>query len=296
MFKRKNKADVANLMEKLDKMTAKGGGKFESDPNEWHPTKDQAGNGSAVIRFLPAKDENGEDVPFVKILSHSVKNNGQWYIENCPTTLGERCPVCDSNSELWNSGIQSNKEIASERKRKTSYWANIVVIQDKANPEAEGKVFKWRFGQKIMDKIIAMGKPEFDGETPVDVTDVYEGAHFYVKVEKVKGFANYDKSKFGSASELFDGDTAKLKEVWKGMHALKPIVAADQFKPYDELDKKFKRVLGLTGKAASVPAQEFVQDLDQVDTSDDIPFDMPDASVDVGGVDDLDDFFDELNS
>lgn len=297
MFKRKNKADVSSLMEKLDKMAAKGGGKFESDPTEWAPTKDAAGNASAIVRFLPAKDENGEDVPFVKLLSHSVKNNGQWYIENCPTTspINERCPVCDHNSSLWNSGIESNKTIASDRKRKTRYYGNIVVIQDKANPEAEGKVFKWGFGQKIMDKIIAMGKPEFDGETPVDVTDVYEGAHFYVKVEKVKGFPNYDKSKFGSASALFDGDDSKLKDVFNGMHPLKAITAADKFKTYDELEKKYNKVLGAGGAPAAPARNQFVEDLSQVDTTDDIPFDMPAASTVVAGDEDLDDFFNSLD-
>lgn len=295
MFKKKNKADIAKLMDKLEGMNKKAGGKFESDGTEWQPTKDAAGNGTAVIRFLPAKDEGDEDVPFVKILSHSIKNNGQWYIENCPTLLGERCPACDANSALWNSGIESNKELASSRKRKTRYCGNIVVIQDKANPESEGKVFKWGFGQKIMDKIIAMGKPEFEGEAPVDITDIEEGANFFVKVKKVSGFPNYDDSKFGSTSTLFDGDKKKLNAAYEAMHQLKPIAAADKFKPYDELDKKLKRVLGVTQTAPA--SRETIEDYTQVDTTDDIPFDMPAAgkTVNASTDDDLDDFFSSLD-
>jgi len=243
MFKKKSKSESTAFLAKLDAIAGKKNN-FEADPNEWTVTKDPAGNGSAMFRFLPAKDEGNEDVPFVKIYNHGYKHNGQWYIENCPTTINEKCPQCEANSELWQSGLESNKKLASERKRKLSYWANILILQDKANPETEGKVFKFRFGDKIMKKIVAMGNPEFDGEKPVDVTDVFEGANFMLKVEKISGQANYDKSKFGTVSELYDGDEEKLKSIFNSMHALKPIAEKDKFKTYNDLATRVKKILG----------------------------------------------------
>lgn len=296
MFKKKSKADIDALVTKLEGMNKKGGNKYEDDGTEWKPTKDAAGNGLAVIRLLPAKDENGEDVPFVKMYSHSVKHNGQWYIENCPTTIGGQCPVCDANSELWATGIEDNKKLASSRKRKLRYIGNIVVVQDKANPEAEGKVFKFGFGVKIMEKIIGMGKPEFPGQPCIDVTDVYEGAPMYLKLQKVNGQNNYDSSTFGPQSALFDGDEKKLKVVFDSMYPLKPLVAEDQFKPYDTLLAKFNKITGKTERVVQKAKHEDLADLAQVDDTDDIPFDLDNRSDASSGDDDLDDFFSSLDS
>jgi len=296
-FKKKSKADIDALVGKLEAMNRKGGGKYEDDGTEWKPTKDAAGNGLAVIRLLPAKDDGVEDVPFVKIYSHSVKHNGQWYIENCPTTIGQECPVCDANKELWNSGIESNKKLASDRKRKLRYTGNIVVLQDKANAETEGKVFKFGFGVKIMEKIIAMGKPEFPGQPCIDVTDVFEGAPMYLKLQKVNGQNNYDASAFGPSAPLFDGDEKKLEAAYAAMHPLTPLVAADQFKPYDQLLAKWNKIMGKTEKVIQKAKHEDLADLSQVDETDDIPFDLdtPDH-IAATGDDDLDDFFNNLDS
>lgn len=296
MFKKKSKADVDALVSKLESMNKKGGGKYEDDGTEWKPTKDAAGNGLAVIRILPAKDDGVEDMPFAKIYSHSIKHNNQWYIENCPTTIGGQCPVCDSNTELWASGIEANKKLASERKRKLRYIGNIVVIQDKANPDAEGKVFKFGFGVKIMEKIIAMGKPEFPGQPCIDVTDVYEGAPMYLKLQKVNGQNNYDSSTFGPQAALFDGNEKQLKAAFDAMHPLTPITAPNQFKSYEELLAKFNKVMGKTEKAVQRAKHEDLADLSQVDDNDDIPFDLDNSSAETTGDEDLDDFFNSLDA
>ncbi len=295
MFKRRSKTDSANLIKKLEDIGSKKKA-YESDGTEWRLTADADGNGTAVIRFLPAKDIDGEDVPFIKSYRHAVKMNGQWYIENCPTTIGGQCPVCEENSPLWNSGIESNIAIARSQKRKLSYTGNIVVLQDKANPDSVGKVFKYNFGQKIMEKIIAMGRPEFDGQVAIDVTDIYEGAPFYLKMEQIAGFPNYDKSTFGPVSELYDGDETQLKAIYDSMHPLKALIAPNQFKPYDELSKKWNKLSGKTAKHVKLAQHEDLNLVAQVDDSADIPFEMPKAAV-VGSNDDddLDDFFNSLD-
>lgn len=250
MFKR-NKKSAAELQEQLKELS--GSQKFEKDPAEWTLTTDKAGNGSATIRFLPARDVDGEVVPFQKIYSHSFKDaaTGKWYIENCPTTIGrgyDDCPVCRANSALYEAGQKGDKLAeakAIQRSRKLSYWANIVVIKDDANPDANGKVFKYRFGKKIFDKIIAATAPELEDESPINVTDVFEGANFLLKVKKVGDFPNYDDSKFSSkTSALFDGDEEKLKAAWDSMHSLKEIVADKHFKSTEDLEKSYARATG----------------------------------------------------
>ncbi len=293
MFKRRSKVESENLIKKLEDIGNKKKA-YESDGTEWRMTADADGNGTAIIRFLPAKDVDGEDVPFVKSYRHATKVNGQWYIENCPTTIGGHCPVCEENSTLWNSGIDANVVTARNQKRKLSYTGNIVVLQDKANPEAVGKVFKFSFGQKIMEKIIAMGRPEFDGQVAVDVTDIYEGSPFYLKMEQVAGFPNYDKSVFGPVSELYDGDEQKLKYVYDNMHSLNALVAPDKFKSYDELSKKWNALSGKVAKNTSRAQHEDLSLVSQVQIDDNVPFEMPKAEVAFSADDDLDDFFNSL--
>ncbi|WVX87397.1 single strand DNA binding protein [Vibrio phage EniLVp02] len=226
-----------------------------SDSNEWKLTVDKEGNGTAIIRFLPAL--NPDDKDFVKIFTHGFEEKGRWYVENCPTTHGEECPVCVANNELWSTEIEANKKIASRRKRKLSYWGNILVVKDSANPDAEGKVFKYRFGQKIMEKITNMnnGEPEA-GIDGVPVTDVFEGANFILKAKKVDRHQNYDDSRFGNQAPIFKGSddevNAQLQDLANKMHDINSIVAADQFKPYDELETNLNKVLG---KAATKSAE-----------------------------------------
>lgn len=249
MFKR-NANSAAKLQEQLKELG--GSQKFEKNPNEWQPTTDKAGNGEATIRFLPAKGEDGEIVPFVKVYSHSFKDpvTGKWYIENCPTTNGasyDDCPVCRGNNALFEAGKagdQAAKDLASKRSRKLSYYANVVVLKDEANPAAQGKVFVFRFGKKIFEKIQAAADSKIEEIPSMDVTDVFDGANFYVRVKQVSGFANYDDSTFGPASELFKGDETKLKAVWDGMHKLAAYSAPDKFKPIAKLEEQFARATG----------------------------------------------------
>ena len=204
--------------------------------------RDKSGNGYAVIRFLPAAPN--EDVPWVRMFTHGFKGPGGWYIENSLTTLSKEDPVSKANTALWNSGIESDKNIARDRKRKLSYYSNILVLEDSANAENEGKVMLFRYGKKIFEKITSVMNPEFKDETPLNPFDFYEGANFKIKMRQVDGFANYDKSEFASVTPLCDGKDADLEEVWKQQHSLQDLVDPDSFKSYQELEARFNTVVG----------------------------------------------------
>ena len=239
---KKNRKNATDKLQQAAQSIKDGKGGFE-DESEWKPTVDKAGNGYAVIRFLPAAE--GADLPWVKWFEHTFKGpNGKWFWEKCPTTIGGQCPVCAANSQLWNSGIESDKEIARDRKRRLHYTANILVISDSNNPESEGKVFRYTFGQKIFDKITELMTPEFEDETPVNPFDFWEGANFKLKIRQVAGYRNYDKSEFDAPSELFDGDDAKLEAVYEQLHNLQEIVDPSTFKTTAELQKKYNSVIG----------------------------------------------------
>ena len=211
------------------------------DDRLWKPEVDKAGNGYAVIRFLPAPD--GEELPWAKLYTHAFQGTGGWFIENSLTTLGQKDPVSEYNSQLWNSGIESDKEIARKQKRKLSYYANIYVVKDSANPHNEGQVFLYKFGKKIFDKITAAMQPEFEDEDPINPFDFWAGANFKLKIKKVAGYWNYDSSEFDRPSALLDDDDA-MEAIWKKEYSLAELVAPDQFKSYDELKKRLDYVLG----------------------------------------------------
>ena len=215
--------------------------KPSGDDRFWKPTVDAAGNGSAIFRFLPPPD--GEDVPFVRYWDHGFQGPGGWYIEKSLTTLGQEDPVSEYNSKLWNSGVDSDKEIARKQKRRLHYISNIYMIKDPGNPSNEGKVFLYEYGKKIFDKINDLMHPEFEDETPVNPFDLWEGANFRMRIRQVEGYRNYDKSDFDSPSALFDDDE-KLEAIWKSQHALAELVDPKQFKSYNELSTRLARVLG----------------------------------------------------
>ena len=227
--------------------------KSYQDDRLWKPVMDKTGNGYAVIRFLPAVE--GEDMPWAKVWNHAFQGpTGQWYIENSLTTLGQNDPVSEMNSAYWNSGVESDKEIARRQKRKLQYFANIYVVQDPANPQNEGKVMLYRFGKKIFDKCMEAMQPAFQDESPVNPFDFWEGANFKLKLRKVDGYWNYDKSEFEAPSALFDDDD-KLEETWKTQYPLSEFTSASNFKSYDELKKRLDMVLAGTttvGNAAEV--------------------------------------------
>ena len=227
------------LVKEVEKMNTNGG----TDDRLWKLEVDKSGNGYAVIRFLPAPD--GEDLPFVKLYSHAFKGSGGWYIENSLTTLGQKDPVSEFNTQLWNNGTDAGKDAARRQKRKLTYVSNIYVVKDPANPENEGKVFLYKYGKKIFDKLTAEMQPEFEDETAIDPFDFWQGANFKLKAKNVAGYRNYDSSEFTAQSPLLDDDDA-LEALWKQENSLQDFVAPDQFKSYDELKKRLGYVLGNT--------------------------------------------------
>jgi len=215
--------------------------KSYKDERLWKPEVDKSGNGYAVIRFLPAVE--GEDMPWAKVWNHAFQGpTGQWYIENSLTTVGQKDPVSEMNSAYWNTGIESDKEIARKQKRKLQYFSNIYVVSDAKHPENEGKVFLFRYGKKIFDKVMAAMQPEFEDEKAINPFDFWEGANFKLKIRKVAGYWNYDSSDFDNPSALFDTDE-KIEETWKTAYPLAEFSAATNFKSYEELKTRLDTVL-----------------------------------------------------
>jgi hypothetical protein len=220
----------------------------KDDTRLWQPTVDKAGNGMAVIRFLPAPAVDGDDaLPWVRRFDHGFQGPGGWYIENSLTTLGQKDPVSEYNTTLWNSGIEANKEIARKQKRRLHYIANILVISDPSNPSNEGEIKLFKFGKKIFDKITEAMNPEFADETPINPFDMWEGANFKLKIRNVEGYRNYDKSEFADKSALLDGDDEKLETLWKKEFSLKEFTEPSNFKSYEVLKAKLDKVLGFDG-------------------------------------------------
>ena len=227
------------LEENLNPEDSKKQNKYQ-DERLWKPELDKTGNGYAVLRFLPAT--SGEDMPWVRLWSHAFQGPGGWYIENSLTTLGHKDPVSEENTRLWNTGVESDKGIARNRKRKLSYYSNVLIVSDPAHPENEGQVKLFKFGKKIFDKITEAMQPEFDDETPINPIDFWKGANFKLKIRKVDGFWNYDKSAFEGVSAIADNDDS-IKAIWEKQYPLKPFLDADNFKSYEELKEKLNRVI-----------------------------------------------------
>ena len=238
----KKQSKLGSLTEKLvkevEKMNNSGN---SSDDRLWKLECDKANNGYAVIRFLPAPD--GEDLPFVKVYSHAFQGPGGWLIDSCLTTLNQKCPVCEHNGQLWNSGIDSNKEVARKQKRKLTYVSNIYVVKDPANPDNEGKVFLFKYGKKIFDKLTEAMQPEFEDETAIDPFDFWTGANFKLKAKSVAGYRNYDSSEFAAQGALLNDDDA-MEAIWKKQFSLAEFIAPDQFKSYEEMKKRLEVALG----------------------------------------------------
>ena len=238
---KRSKSNLDTLIGELSKVAEPQKQKQSyTDDRLWKPELDKSGNGYAVLRFLPAvKDES---LPWARLWSHAFQGPGGWYIENSLTTLDKKDPVSESNSILWNSGVDADKEIARKRKRKLSYYANVLVVSDPKHPENEGQVKLFKFGKKIFDKITEAMKPEFEDEKPINPFDFWEGANFKLKIRKVDGYWNYDKSEFDSVSAIADNDE-KIEEIWNKQYPLTPFLAPENFKSYDELKSKLDKVL-----------------------------------------------------
>ena len=273
-MKQNRQSQIEKLSSEVTKL--QGSGAPQGDDRCWKPEVDQSGNGHAIIRFLPAP--NNEDVPFVRVFDHGFQGPGGWFIEKSLTTLGQDDPVSEYNTTLWNSGVESNKDQARKQKRRLSFISNIYVLKDPTNPQNEGKVFLYKYGKKIFDNLNDQMNPEFEDEKAVNPFDLWEGTNFRLKMRNVEGFRNYDKSEFDSPAPLLDDD-AKLEEVWKGQYSLQEQIDPSQFKSYDELKSRLYRVLALDGgpqtptatvdeEIAPVPAAAAPQ-VAAVDTADD---------------------------
>ena len=246
---KRSRGNFDKLTKELEKVTTPATNSNSSDDSRfWKPELDKTGNGYAVIRFLPAVEN--EELPWARVWSHAFQGPGGWYIENSLTTLGQKDPVGEENSRLWNTGSEADKEIARKRKRKLSYFTNIFVVSDPAHPENEGKVFLYKFGKKIFDKITEAMKPEFADEQAINPFDFWAGANFKLKIRKVDGYWNYDKSEFENSSKINEDDDY-IESLWKKQYSLKEFSAPTNFKSYDALKIKFEKVVYGSGKTAT---------------------------------------------
>ena len=249
----------------MESATPQTGGekKSYSDDRFWKPELDKSGNGFAIIRFLPTPE--GEEMPWVSYWDHGFQGPGGWYIEKSLTTLGKQDPVSEYNTQLWNTGIEANKEIARKQKRRLHYVSNIYVVSDPKNPDNEGKVFLYRYGKKIFEQLKEAISPAFEDEAAINPFDLRgEGANFKIKIRKVDGYWNYDKSEFETPAPLFD-DENQLNDIYTSVNSLSEIIAPNEFKTYDELKEKLDRVLGLSGGVTTTSTAESVaEDLDEV--------------------------------
>jgi hypothetical protein len=216
------------------------------DDHYWKPELDKSGNGYAVIRFLPEPPQDEDGLPWVKMFRHGFQGPGGWLIDDCRTTLNEKCPVCEHNTQLWNSGIEANKKIARDQKRKLTYISNIYIVEDPKHPENNGKVFLFKYGKSIFDKINGAMHPEFEDEKPMNPFDLWKGANFKIKIRKVDGYQNYDKCEFDSPAALLDDDDT-LEKIWKQEYSLKELIDPSKFKSYDAIKARLDKVLGLAG-------------------------------------------------
>jgi len=258
---RKSRGGFDKLMKEVEKISNPVQ-QSQGDDREWKPTVDKAGNGFAVVRFLPPT--KGEEFPWVRRWDHGFQGpTGKWYIENSLTTLNQSDPVSELNSELWNSGVEANKEIARKQKRRLAYFSNILVVSDPGNPANEGKVFLYKYGKKIFDKLNDMMNPTFEDENPINPFDFWEGANFKIKIRQVEGYRNYDKSEFEAPSPVADNDEA-IEAIWNQQHSLQELIDPKNFKSYDELKSKLNMVLGASssnvGTAEAVSAKDAAED------------------------------------
>ena len=281
----KKQSNISSLIDEFNKQTTPQDTKSFDDDRFWKPELDKSGNGYAVIRFLPAPE--GEDIPWQRMFTHSFQGPGGWYIENSLTTINKNDPVGEVNRRLWNTGSEADKETARRQKRKLSYFTNIYVVADPKHPEHEGKVFLYKFGKKIFDKIMEAMQPQFDDEEAINPFDLWKGANFKLKIRKVDGFWNYDKSEFDAVTPLLDTDEA-LEKVYQSEYPLKPFHDESNFKSYTELKEKMERVLGQ--EVDNRTAEQVASDMD---VTEEVPFDGG-KPITTGGASDTMEYFEKL--
>ena len=263
-LKKQSRTSIDQLVKRLEEDSNK---KDYKDDRFWRPELDKSKNGFAIIRFLPKVE--GEDIPWTKLYSHAFQGPGGWYIENSLTSLNQKDPISEMNTMLWNSGTDSDKDLARNRKRKLNYISNIYIVSDPANPQNEGKVFLFKYGSKIFEKIQEAMQPEFKDEEALDPFNFWNGANFKLKIRQVGGFTNYDKSEFDSTTSLMNGDDTKLEKIWKSQYPLKTFIDPSNFKSYDELKQRLQDVLkgDVRGKAPAARTADQIEDEDFVKKS-----------------------------
>ncbi len=287
-LKKKSKNNMTDLIKKMEDQTKKTDYK---DDRYWRPEIDKSGNGFAIIRFLP--EVENEDCPWAKVYSHTFRGPGGWYIENCLTTISQKDPVTELNTQLWNSGVESDKNLARDRKRKLNYTSNIYVVSDPSNPQNEGKVFLYKYGSKIFEKLQEVMKPEFKDEEAINPFDFWKGANFRLKIRKVAGYTNYDKSEFDSSSPLCKGDDAELEKVWKSQHPLNEFTNSSNFKTHQELKDRLYEVLGGDIRAASnVGYDKTAEDISESDIKEKKPLNIKSKKLTEENVDEETDALD----
>ena len=251
---KKSSSNLDKLTKALEAVNTSSDSNSDDD-NYWKPELDKSGNGYAVIRFLPEPPQDEDGLPWVKMFRHGFQGPGGWLIDDCRTTLNEKCPVCEHNTQLWNSGIEANKKIARDQKRKLTYVSNIYVVEDPKRPENNGKVFLFKYGKSIFDKINGAMHPEFEDEKPMNPFDLWKGANFKVKIRKVDGYQNYDKCEFDTPAPLLDDDD-ELEKVWKREYSLKELIDPSKFKSYDTIKARLDKVLGNAGAAPTTTVED----------------------------------------
>ena len=256
-LKQNRKSDFDKLTSELNKLNTTVPQGSSEDDRFWKPDVDKAGNGYAIIRFLRAPA--GEDMPFVRIWDHGFQGPGGWYIEKSLTTLNKPDPVSEMNTKLWNSGVESNKEIVRKQKRRLSYYSNILVINDPTRPENNGKVFLFKYGKKIWDKINEAMHPQFADEKAINPFDFWDGANFKLKIRQVEGYRNYDKSEFESSSPISQDDS-EIEAIWSKEHSLQELIDPKHFKSYEELKMRLEKALGVAGDSAQRMAPSIDED------------------------------------
>jgi hypothetical protein len=252
-LKETRKSSFDKLNAELSKLNQSTNNQADSEDNFWKPDVDKAGNGYAVIRFLPAP--SGEDVPFVRIWDHGFQGPGGWYIEKSLTTFGQPDPVSEYNSKLWATGMESNKDLVRKQKRRLSYFSNILVVKDPTRPENEGKVFLFKYGKKIFDKLNEAMNPEFSDETAKNPFDLWEGANFKLKIRQVEGYRNYDKSEFDTVSPVSNDDEV-LKKIWDSEYSLQELLDKKHFKSYEDLKRRLEKAIGVSENTPYAPMNE----------------------------------------
>jgi hypothetical protein len=271
--KLKKSSNLDKLTKAIEQLNSSSEGKSDKD-NYWRPEVDKAGNGMATIRFLPAAPADGDDgLPWVKIFSHGFQGPGGWLIDNCLTTKNQQCPVCEHNNKLWNSGIEANKDIVRKQKRKLNYIANVYIVSDPKHPENEGQVKLFKFGAKIFEKITGAMNPTFEDETPINPFDLWKGANFKLKITKVAGYQNYDKSEFMAPAPLSEDDD-ELEKIWKSEYSLTELTADKEFKSYDALKTRLDKVLGATETPRTTVEQMKASAPKAKPVAEDAPFDV----------------------